>query len=284
MKKQSKLAFSLIELSIVILVIGILVIGITQGSRVIKEAKLKSAKALTLASPVASTSNLVMWLDTVSEKSFNDNEEVNGTSAITTWYDLNPHATTYNNATAVSSPQYVSSAINGMPALRFNGSSNYFTFNGTPLASNSSYTVFVVEQRRASGAQLFIGGGNASANNVLILGYGANTNITIAQYANDYHYTIAGYSSPIPRMHTFLFKSGVGKNYYLNGQVQSPYDAAASPTQGLTSYNNAYLGRYPDASNFFNGDIAEVIMFNKALTNTERSGVESYLSAKWGIN
>ena len=57
--------FSLIELSIVIIIIGILVAGITQGSRIIKEARLKTAKTLTESSPVASIRDLTLWLDDI---------------------------------------------------------------------------------------------------------------------------------------------------------------------------------------------------------------------------
>ena len=63
MKNHSKLAFSLIELSVVILIIGILVLGVTQGSRMMYEAKLKSAISLTQSSPVISMENLVLWLE-----------------------------------------------------------------------------------------------------------------------------------------------------------------------------------------------------------------------------
>jgi hypothetical protein len=32
-----------------------------------------------------------------------------------------------------------------------------------------------------------------------------------------------------------------------------------------------------------NGDVGEVLMFNKSLSGAEISGVESYLTTKWGI-
>jgi hypothetical protein len=34
---------------------------------------------------------------------------------------------------------------------------------------------------------------------------------------------------------------------------------------------------------YFNGDIAEVIAYNRALTTTEREDVEKYLNAKYAI-
>ena len=40
--KNKNGAFSLIELSIVILIIGILIAGVTQGSRLVREAKIKN--------------------------------------------------------------------------------------------------------------------------------------------------------------------------------------------------------------------------------------------------
>ncbi len=47
MIKNEKLAFSLIELSIVVLLIGILIAGVTQGSRLIRQSKIKTAQNLT---------------------------------------------------------------------------------------------------------------------------------------------------------------------------------------------------------------------------------------------
>ena len=114
MKKSSNLkAFSLIELSVVILIIGVLVLGVTQGSRMMREAKLTSARSLTTSSPVASIEGLAMWLEATSEKSFKSSEAVNtaigSTGTITDWYDINPQTTSPNNANQATSdkkPRY----------------------------------------------------------------------------------------------------------------------------------------------------------------------------------
>jgi prepilin-type N-terminal cleavage/methylation domain-containing protein len=65
---KKTLAFSLIELSIVILIVGILIAGVTQGSRLVKESKLKTAISITSSSDVNSIPDLVMWLDATNEE------------------------------------------------------------------------------------------------------------------------------------------------------------------------------------------------------------------------
>ena len=64
-----------------------------------------------------------------------DNEIDINSSAISTWYDINPQATTSNNATQ-----------NGISSLRpvynFSGSSTYMNFNGTDLAQ-TNYTISI---------------------------------------------------------------------------------------------------------------------------------------------
>ena len=283
-KSSPRLAFSLIELSVVILIVGILVIGITKGKSIYNVARLFSAKSLTQKSPVISIDKLVMWLETTSDKSFITSEITATTPTISTWNDLN-YLSAYlpNNATqatTASQPKYTTNAINGLPALRFDGSGDFLNFNGTSLA-NSNYTIFVVEQRRSTQDEnYFINNTVGGTNLGLFLGFSSNT-INFDHFASSLHSASLGkYSSPIPRIHAFRFSStaGVGRNYYLNGILLSSNTALTTP---LTSYNNANIAKYTLC--YYNGDIGEIIMFNKALSGTERKDVEQYLGKKWGI-
>jgi prepilin-type N-terminal cleavage/methylation domain-containing protein len=279
---QVKLGFSLIELSVVILVIGVLVLGVTQGSRIISESKLKSARALTNSSPVNSNSNLVLWLETTSDKSFS-NSVANG-SLVANWNDINPQASNKNNgsqANASLQPTYYKSRINNLPALNFE--SDYIGFDGTPIVG-TDYTIFVVEQRRSSASALyFIGGSVGGVNNSnLHLGYSDNTTIAFRQGGNDVNISnaVTGYATPITRIHTFSFNSGLGKSYSLNG---TSFVASDGATQGLVAFSGASIGGRPSNENYYIGDIGEVIIFNRYLTNREKVDIEKYLGQKWGI-
>lgn len=279
---KNKTAFSLIELSVVILIIGVIVAGVTQSSRMISAFKLSTARNLTQSSPVASMKNLVLWYETTSVASFDDAQADNGLT-VTQWKDINPTSTTKYNTTGGNGATYTTNCMNSLPCLRFNGSSNYFTYDGTFLAG-TDYTVVVVEQRR-SGAynfNMFIFGSTAAGNSNLQLGYRTNTLITFAQYANDLDISVAAYSNPIPRIHVFRYSSTAGKGHYLNG-VGNLLTTGGGLT-GLTSNAGSAIGYAAAGVNtYFTGDLCEIIMFNRAITTEERDVIEVYLGKKWGI-
>jgi hypothetical protein len=194
-----------------------------------------------------------------------------------------------NNATqgtSANQPLYIENVFNGgIPAIRFNGTSALLNFDGSALIG-SNYTIFVVEQKRSAAvSNWFVGGTGVLTNSDLILGWRTDTDVTQAHYFNDLDYTnsaIAYNNSPTARMHTFWFNqsTGFGKAYWLNGGTSS--DAAStSQTGALVSYANPSIGR--GTGNFYNGDIAEIIIFTRALKTSEREAIEAYLGKKYNI-
>jgi prepilin-type N-terminal cleavage/methylation domain-containing protein len=177
MKKSSNLkAFSLIELSVVILIIGVLVLGVTQGSRMLREAKLKSAQSLTTSSPVASIEGLAVWLDSTSENAFgigtggtykNVSAPADG-DKVGRWNDLNPTsiakidvaqstlavgsattATTSTNLaggaanriayqTGAGAPGFVAAPVTSNDVISWNGSSIVWS---TPTGASKGFAV-----------------------------------------------------------------------------------------------------------------------------------------------
>jgi prepilin-type N-terminal cleavage/methylation domain-containing protein len=144
-KSKTSTAFSLIELSIVILIVGIIVAGITQGSRLIRNSKLKSAQNLTTSSPVAGIRGISLWLESTQDTSFP--ESLDDEASLLQWNDSNPQASpsklfavpasgvTTSGSTAI---KYDSDGINGLPSIRFNGTN---TTAGILSLSTSSTTL-----------------------------------------------------------------------------------------------------------------------------------------------
>ena len=276
------MGFSLLELSIVIIVIGLLVLGITKGSVIIARAKIASAKALTNSSPAAITPDLVAWYEPVLDSSFNSAQTIDGTTLTNSnggvWFDNSPLKG--NNVTANTAATYKESVINSLPSVRFGGAA-FLTFNSLPL-NQKDYTVFVVEQRSlatsvTAGRFLSLGG----ANN---LGYATDTTITMPGGSGSQ--IVAAYSIPIPRILTFLSSSTVmttaTKGVFLNGGAGNIAANAAADSL-ITATSSGFIGKDNAATSFYTGDIAEVIIYNRALKASERNDIQGYLSKKYGI-
>ena len=307
LKSKRKIAFSLIELSVVILIIGVLVLGVTQGSRMMKEAKLKSARSLTTSSPVVSIENLAMWLDSTAERSLNDAERVDG-GTISNWYNVNPQSSDnkINNVTQTTTakkPLYVVNGIGGLPSIRFDGDDYLSIASNSTVdlpTSNNPRTLFVV----FGNAHLVPGGWNFllhyGTEEIMnqTFDFGACSTSALHTWATEYK-TTKSLCDKKPYIVSITYKGlsnttlSNGFSFYINGTSYANDNANArtSGTEGSsatltlnTTSNDLYIGSRMNGADPFKGDIGEIIMYDKRLNETERVSVENYLKQKWGIN
>jgi hypothetical protein len=278
LKNSKKLAFSLIELSVVILVIGTLVIGIAQGTRIIAESKLKTARSLTVSSPANSIANMILWVDSTSEKSFTS--DIQNNSSVPVWYNINPQvsnspANPFQN-TGSSQPTYKTNIINGLPAVYFDGGDN-LAFDGTALVSNPGYTVFMVEQRTAASGYVFgVDGGTRTGG--FAIGYNSTNEFRDIHYYGGFSWvgvTVPSYTSPIARISASTF-NGTQHCIYINGAT------SGCNGNGVPGFKTTFNIGSGDFSNY-TGYVAEIIVFGRNLNNQERRSVEGYLSQKWNV-
>jgi len=71
---------------------------------------------------------------------------------------------------------------------------------------------------------------------------------------------------------------------YLNGRAGTPATDAAFDAAGKFSICDWFIGGLPTIStSFFSGSVAEVIVYDRALNDTERNKIEDYLNKKYRI-
>lgn len=71
---------------------------------------------------------------------------------------------------------------------------------------------------------------------------------------------------------------------YLNGRAGTPVTDAAFNATSKFAFCNWYIGGLPTiATSFFDGSVAEVIVYDRALSDAERNKVEDYLNKKYRI-
>jgi prepilin-type N-terminal cleavage/methylation domain-containing protein len=293
MQKSSKLGFSLIELSVVILVIGVLVTGITKGSRILSEAKLKSAQSLTINSPVVGVGGLLFWLETTLQKSLQNSSgsfQIADGDNILNWNDINPKTNNPYVATeGTMQPIYKLNGIGGLPTLFFDAAldattGDTLTVTNDGKLNSSETTLFIVTEAlqitSTWGTPFSIRGPGFTGFNIYKQNSNANWHLwsgTGAAWRQGQASIPIQFSAPI--IITIEIYSNI-ENIYKNGNL---FDGDVSTFVPAASTTNLSIGSNYSGL-FFDGYISEIILFDKRLTSSDKSSVHSYLKQKYGIN
>jgi prepilin-type N-terminal cleavage/methylation domain-containing protein len=299
MSKSHKFGFSLIELSVVIIVIGILVIGITQGSRIISGAKIKSANSLTSGSPVTSISNLSLWIEVTDQQnlkssavasiSTTDYGNISDGSLISAWNDRNQQSTSKITLSAPGDskrPVYLQNGINNLPSISFTrASSQRLSSSIVPITEGSTnYTMIAVFRPTTSLAAtnyVFAQSpvtstasrqGSIFLNTTSIGFSGVNNDYMASSLALNTNYIV------VIRVNNSLANN---VTVYTNGTPST--GASVTPASLNIGAEVITVGARTGASGHFDGLISEIIVYNRALNNTEISSINSYLSTKYAI-
>ncbi len=288
MRKKTNKAFSLVELSIVILIIGVLVAAVGQGMDLLADARVSAARVLTQGSRVNGLKNLVVWYETTSEKSFDSAESVDEAD-ITNWYDINPQATSKNNLqqnTLANKPKYVENCIGSLPCVRFDGTNDFMdSISSIGGISGGGLSVFAVVR--------FEGLAGAAEHSVVAAG---------SSWSPGYVFNLKGvfsnqiaFQNPNGSVPTFSSARN-GTNYlieainyqstasmWVNKVAVTPQAAPAMVSLeaiNVGSFNNAAIG---GRGRYLNGRIGEIIIFDRPVSEKERSAIVDYLSKKWKL-
>ena len=229
--------------------------------------------------------DLVLWLKADSLVS------VDG-AAVSAWADSSAWGNTMSETT--NRPTYVASAVNGRPALRFDGAND--RLSGTldtgaaagvqPLST--PFTIFGVTKYTPGGANQVQGWFGGGTGRVAFGNYNGTSN---PSYPNS---TFWAWTPS--QLSTYGLENSLNANW--NVHAYSIPDASeanwtwhlnGSPTGGpaLTSgtpnaYGNTmYVGWSGYPGEFFKGDVAEIAVFKTVLSAADRAEVTDYLMQKY---
>jgi hypothetical protein len=224
-------------------------------------------------SPLVST-GLKLWLD--ASDPLGTGELPNNGSSISTWNDKSGnyyHATATN---ATNYPTFIQNAYHAKPAIRFDGINDFLSLNKmvTDIKRCDALSLFFVVNKKSYLLNGRILGINEDGANLLSFGFNSGA-ITI-QEASSLIFSVSE-----PGVDVYYFEiSASSKSIYRNGQLLG--SNAAAPTffnASDVSLGQLYAGA--SLSNLYNGDLFEVLLFNKTLTPSERKNFEQYLLNKW---
>ncbi len=212
---------------------------------------------------------------------------LNDGDPVGTWEDSSVNNNDATQATAANKPTYKTNILNGLPVVRFDGTNDYLAANGlgTLISGADKPFTVVILFRAASGADVYSWGN--SGNTVPFLTMRISSDKPTSWKRDD----AGSGTQKIPTdgaSTTYRIVShrhtGTAVSLYVNGVATSVL--ATADDLGTTTTNIFTLGAFGRTtfSGFMNGDIAEAIIYNRALTDSERRQLERYLGAKWGIS
>ncbi len=295
--KKKTCAFSLIELSIVVLIIGILIAGVTQGSRLVTQFRLTTARALTRSSPITSISGLQLWFEPTLETSFKNASnvyEVEDGDKISSWLNTNIMASSFvaSQSTPAMQPTYKSNGINDLPTLFFDSDNagtlgNSMVLNYDNAFNSANFTLFIVtealEQTTNWGTIIMSRDATVSADRKGYNFYKDNVNVDWEFWTGNlssWHFATTAVAFNRPFIFT-LFRNSADMKLYQNNVLKQ------TTTSAFTSNNvaNFFIGANAAAADIrpYDGYISEIIYYDRALKSEEMQSVNDYLAKKYNI-
>lgn len=214
----------------------------------------------------ADFSGLILWLrgDSFSGQS-------NGTQ-VSSWEDLSGNGGVVSQSTSGYRPTVQNGIIGSQPVVRFDGTDDFLNISGV-AGTASGLTVVIVGQRRSGGGY---DGIPLLCNNVAAasLTFWRPTQWEVTEGPN----SMTRYTTK-PRWGEWAVASYVsgpsGRFVHINNRLNA--SAAASAFADITPVK---LGSY--SGSFFDPiDVAEMVVYNRELTSSERLALSESLAARW---
>jgi len=196
-------------------------------------------------------------------------------ASITTWSDQSGNGNDFTQSTASKKPTYAqsNSNFNNKPTVTFDGSSDFLDYGNGSMNASSVYSIFFVYRTTSTSPQYLF---DTKSGKLRIPHEGGGDK---AYYDGKARGTeLRGTGTKLVEWE--LYDVSPKSSIYENGtKTQSGLSYSKRAINGSTSLgaNEAGNGKY------FNGSIAEGIIYNVKLNSAQRIIVENYLGAKYGI-
>jgi Concanavalin A-like lectin/glucanases superfamily len=192
------------------------------------------------------------------------------------WLDQSGNGRNARMATVARQPSFVSfvsGALNGQPVVRFSGAQSMYL---DVFTQPTTFSVFVVGKNSLASESfsMILGPGGNSPNDQLRWENGSQT-----LFVTGNAQTVR--TSPIGNTRAYHALSarydGSTMGFYRDGSFMSSTTFSSTAPWTIASIGSWY------STYFMVGDLAEVIVYDRALSETERASVNSYLRSKYGL-
>jgi hypothetical protein len=197
------------------------------------------------------------------------------TGAVSAWADQAGGGYSASQSIASSKPLLIANDVNGRAAVRFDGGDDWLDSNFSGM-SGQELTFFVVT--KGTQYQSLLRFQPAGSGNYLVYPWSSYQVFIDSADGGTGVGVYCGLVSDQWNIGVATCKAGDQMTTYRNGEWVAGRTAANVALPGGLPLN---LGRYMGGSEFLQADVAEVLIFNRALSNVERGQIEDYLNEKY---
>jgi hypothetical protein len=230
---------------------------------------------------------MILWLDATRINQANN-------TAVATWADQSGNGYDATQSTTAARPTFIASGLNGLPVVRFDGTDDHLGLSGGALGlfkNVAGATIFIAVKYSATAvnASSFFASNGTSATIARIQIRTTTTpryQVTARRLDADSSQNVGSNQATSTTnfvIHSAFFNyQNTLMQQYINGTLDG--EKTDFQTAGNTSNTDSlaiFLGRV--SATYLTGDIAEIIVYNRALNTSELAQVHRYLSRKWGI-
>lgn len=266
------------------------------GQTLLIPAKGTSSAAVATVGALApgSISGLVLHLDANAQTGFVDGDPVSTWTAT-----VGPNAT----STGTARPTYKTAILNSKPVMRLLGTDDFMQTAALDLSGTDDITVVAVTNAVTSTGGMIVveQGTNAGTTNgafylsrdtgnygeALMRAGGVNSVFRTTTVAPALLWTT------LPRIVTATYDRSLGREevvVYINGVYGGGSEGSLvsnttdSDTSGNFLNQAIYIGARAGTSLFLIGDVAEVLIYSRRITDRERVRLGMYLNEKWDVH
>jgi hypothetical protein len=247
--------------------------------------------------PPETISGLHIWLDAQAITGLADG------AAVSTWSDRSGFGNDATQGTGTAQPTYKTKGLNGFPSVRFDGSTDWLTILGadalaltnnatglsvfavinlTDVVSATSRQIITFSTSTETNARMKLGQRNATNNFWDISGRRLDADVqqnllgaAFTQVGSQIISGIVDWANSNADVWRNSFNEATTTAWFVDGNT--------SATNSISVIVGAkHTGAAP--AEFWVGDIGEIIVYNRAVTQSEREFIITYLDSRWQLS
>ncbi|CAM4487163.1 putative repeat protein (TIGR02543 family) [Paenibacillus endophyticus] len=225
-----------------------------------------------------------LWLDA------NEGVTADAQGRVSSWNDQSGNGMSATQATAANQPILIEDALNGNNALRYNGTAAHLILTPLDLNQNNGATIILVSKSGSSSTGASQSGDSNSPIYFHESGSWGKIYLTpftdriMGRYGSGQSNNVVTYVRPSAKTGysvSGFMKDGTSEYIYVDGARVQTYTGKLGTIQNNSTTGWIGMAQAGTNKSYFNGEIAEILIYNKALSEAEMNTVNQYIKDKY---